>query len=74
MEKAYQAALNSKMKIQHGAVLVRGNKVYSSGTNHVRGKYGHNNFCSTHAERDAIMRLLSTYKLSRLSPYCLLQG
>ena len=72
MEYAYQAALNSTMKIQHGATLVRGRKVYSTGINHVRGKYGHNNFCSTHAERDAIMRLLSSYKLSRLTPYCLL--
>jgi tRNA(Arg) A34 adenosine deaminase TadA len=71
---ALEEALKSNMRIKHGAVIMRGKKIVARGHNHVRGKYAIHNFCSSHAERDAIMRFLAQHNALKdwWKPYRLL--
>lgn len=74
--KVKEEALKSTMQIKHGAILMKGKKVVATGHNHVRGKYGHHNFCSSHAERVAIMRFLAQHNALKYwwKPERLLRG
>lgn len=54
--------LNSDKKQCHGAVLVKGNKIVSRGTNTQRGRVLKTNVCSTHAEIDCLNNLAQISK------------
>jgi deoxycytidylate deaminase len=50
----------SSIRCSHGAVIVDGKRIVSKGYNHNRTQFKNfNNICSCHAERDAVMKLLS---------------
>ena len=57
---AYNTATNSEMLFQHGCVCVMNGKVVSTGYNNYRTqcRTGLVDSCSTHAEMDAIRKLL----------------
>ena len=50
----------SSIRCSHGAVITNGKRIISRGFNHNRSRFQHfENVCSCHAERDAVMKLLS---------------
>lgn len=57
---ADEMSRKSPMIMRHGAICARGNKIVSRGYNHYRTKFskmGNKEYCSCHAEMDALYRL-----------------
>jgi deoxycytidylate deaminase len=57
---AYEMSRKSPMTKKHGAICAIGNKIVSKGCNHYRTKFSkipNKEYCSCHAEMDAINRL-----------------
>lgn len=60
MNIAKNESTKSSIRCTHGAVITDGNKILSKGYNHNRTQYKFfDNICSCHAEKDAVMKLLS---------------
>lgn len=60
MEIARNESKKSTIRCNHGAVITNGRKILSTGYNHNRTRYrSFENICSCHAEKDAVMKLLS---------------
>ncbi len=71
---AKQVSEKSTIRCAHGAIVMDGKKVVSKGYNHNRTQFKNlESACSCHAERDAVMKLLSL-KGWRKKPWCLLWG
>ncbi len=74
MNIAKQVSQQSTIRCTHGAIIMDGKKVVSKGFNHNRTKFKNlESSCSCHAEKDAVMKLLSL-KGWRKKSWCLLQG
>ena len=72
MNIARKESEKSSIRCSHGAVITNGKKIISKGFNHNRTRYQNFDYvCSCHAERDAVMKLLSL-KGWRKKPWCLL--
>lgn len=64
----------STIRCNHGAVITQGKKIISKGFNHNRTRFQNfENVCSCHAERDAVMKMMSL-KGWRKKRWCLLQA
>lgn len=60
MNIAKTESYKSSIRCTHGAVITNGKRIISKGYNHNRTKYkDFDSVCSCHAERDAVMKLLS---------------
>lgn len=60
LDTARNASTQSTIRCNHGAVITNGKKILSTGYNHNRTRYqSFENICSCHAEKDAVMKLLS---------------
>jgi tRNA(Arg) A34 adenosine deaminase TadA len=57
-DRAAQEAIQSDMPFKHGAVVVCGGKVISTGFNSTRTRLNKKNICSVHAEILALSRLV----------------
>ena len=58
---AVTQALKSKANYRHGALVVKGNRVYSSGFNNSRNKFLNKYDCCQHAEMDAITKFINSH-------------
>ncbi len=61
IQQSVCVSLQSSMTMKHGCVLLRGNKVISTGYNHYRTKFRDDfigTSCSCHAEMDALRNAL----------------
>lgn len=61
IEIAKEQTIKSSIRCTHGAVIANGKRILSRGFNHNRTQYKYfdETICSCHAERDAVMKLLS---------------
>ena len=60
MNIARKESEKSSIRCSHGAVITQGKRVISKGYNHNRTRYQNFEYlCSCHAERDAVMKMLS---------------
>ena len=58
---AVNQALKSKANYRHGALVVKGNRVYPSGFNNSRNKFLNKYDCCQHAEMDAITKFINSH-------------
>lgn len=73
---AHNIANKSTMVMHHGCVCARGNKVVSSGYNHYRNRFSdlpNQEFCSCHAEMDALRKLKKQHQKKGTSQLNLLK-
>lgn len=61
IQAAYEQALQSKLHIQHGAVITKGSKIITRGRNNSRTTFLNKKRLCCHAEVDAIQHLIKTY-------------
>ena len=61
LNKAAEYAKNSNIEKGHGAIICKNGKHICSGYNHTRSSYYNNVLCSTHAEIDALRKLIHSY-------------
>jgi len=70
---AAEDAVNSELKYKHACLISKGSKKIVVGHNHPRSTFNRKLCCSTHAEQDAINKLMSVL-FGGKEPSCLLQG
>ncbi len=73
MNIAKNESEKSLLRCAHGAIITQGQRIISKGFNHERTRFQHFDYtCGCHAERDAVMKLLSL-KGWRKQPWWVLQ-
>ena len=66
---AVTQALKSSANYKHGALVVKGNSVYSMGYNNSRNKFLNKYDCCQHAEMDAITKFINNHVRRNSSKY-----
>jgi deoxycytidylate deaminase len=64
-------ALKSTANYKHGALVVKGNRVYSRGFNNPRNKFLNKYDCCQHAEMNAVTKFINNHVRKNTNKYSL---